>query len=37
MLYMFFFTGGMVVLLLGSLAFAEVRDLARSRRKARRA
>jgi hypothetical protein len=37
MLTMFFFTGGVVLVLLGSLAVAEARDLARSRRKARRA
>jgi len=37
MLTMFYFTGGVVLILLGSLAVAEVRDLARTRRKARRA
>jgi hypothetical protein len=37
MVAMFIFTGGAVVLLLGSLVAAELRDLARARRKARRA
>jgi hypothetical protein len=37
MVAMFIFTGGAVVLLLGSLVFAEMRDMARARRKPRRA
>jgi hypothetical protein len=36
MVAMFVFTGGVVVLLMGSLVAAEVRDLARARRKPRR-
>jgi hypothetical protein len=37
MVAMFIFTGGAVVLLLGSLVVAEMRDMARARRKPRRA
>jgi hypothetical protein len=36
MVAMFIFTGGALVLLLGFLVAAEVRDLARARRKPRR-